>query len=80
MQDLTPDVHIDSSASLLVLLLVNFFLLELVNDPRWGAIGSTLLSPLALVVAIHDPDAGRRSRRHECRSLPAWRSHRSSSS
>jgi hypothetical protein len=31
---------VDSYASLLVLLLANFFLLELVDDPRWGAIGS----------------------------------------
>jgi hypothetical protein len=43
---------------LLVLLLANFFLLELVDDPRWGAIGSTLLSAAALVVAISDPEAG----------------------
>jgi ion channel len=49
---------VDSYASLLVLLLANFFLLELVDDPRWGAIGSTVLSALALVVAISDPDAG----------------------
>ena len=35
---------LDSYASLLVLLVANFFLLELVDDPRWGAIGSTLLS------------------------------------
>ncbi len=49
---------LDSYASLLVLLLANFFLLELVDDPRWGAIGSTLLSAVALVVAISDPDAG----------------------
>jgi hypothetical protein len=48
---------LDSYASLLVLLLANFFLLELVDDPRWGAIGSTLLSALALIVAISDPDA-----------------------
>ena len=48
---------LDSYASLLVLLLANFFLLELVDDPRWGAIGSTLLSAAALVVAISDPDA-----------------------
>jgi hypothetical protein len=47
---------LDSYASLLVLLLANFFLLELVDDPRWGAIGSTLLSAAALVVAISDPD------------------------
>ena len=43
---------------LLVLLLANFFLLELVDDPRWGALGSTLLAALALVIAISDPDAG----------------------
>lgn len=49
---------LDSYASLLVLLLANFFLLELVDDPRWGAIGSTLLSAVALVVATSDPDAG----------------------
>jgi hypothetical protein len=49
---------LDSYASLLVLLLANFFLLELVDDPRWGAIGSTLLSAVALVVAISDPEAG----------------------
>jgi hypothetical protein len=49
---------LDSYASLLVLLLANLFLLELVDDPRWGAIGSTLLSAAALVVAISDPEAG----------------------
>ena len=41
-----------------MLLLVNFFLLELINDRRWGAIVSTLLAAVALVVAISDPDAG----------------------
>jgi hypothetical protein len=56
---------VDSYASLLVLLLANFFLLELVDDPRWGAIGSTLLAAAALVVAISDPDAGHHvKRRH----------------
>jgi len=50
---------LDSYASLLVLLLANFFLLELVDNARWGAIGSTLLSVVALVVAVSDPDAGR---------------------
>jgi Ion channel len=56
---------LDSYASLLVLLLANFFLLELIDDPRWGAIGSTLLAALALVVAINDPDSGHRiTRRH----------------
>ncbi len=56
---------LDSYASLLVLLLANFVLLELVEDTRWGAIGSTLLSAAALVVAISDPAAGHRiTRRH----------------
>jgi voltage-gated potassium channel len=49
---------VDSYASLLVLLLANFFLLEIVDDPRWGAIGSTMLAAVALVVAISDPDTG----------------------
>jgi hypothetical protein len=56
---------VDSYASLLVLLLANFFLLEIVDDPRWGALGSTILSALALIVAISDPDTGQRvTRRH----------------
>ena len=56
---------VDSYASLLVLLLANFFLLELVDDPRWGAIGSTLLAAAALVVAISEPEAGHHlKRRH----------------
>jgi hypothetical protein len=49
---------VDSYSSLLALLLANFFLLELVDDARWGAIGSTLLAAAALVVAISDPDTG----------------------
>lgn len=49
---------VDSYASLLLLLLANFFLLELVDDARWGAIGSTILAAVALVVAISDPEAG----------------------
>jgi hypothetical protein len=70
---------VDSYASLLVLLLANFFLLELVDDRRWGAIGSTLLSALALIVAISDPDSGHRvTRRDTGFSLrPASRSRRS---
>ena len=60
----------DSYASLLVLLFANFFLLELVDDVRWGAVGSTLLSAVALVVAIHDPEAGQRiTRRHALQIL-----------
>jgi voltage-gated potassium channel len=56
---------LDSYASLLVLLLANFFLLELVDDPRWGAIGSTLLAAAALVVAISDPATGDRVTRRQ---------------
>jgi hypothetical protein len=61
---------VDSYASLLVLLLANFFLLELVDDRRWGAIGSTLLAAVALVVAISDPTTGDRiTRRHALQIL-----------
>jgi ion channel len=56
---------LDSYASLLVLLLANFFLLELVDDPRWGALGSTLLAAAALVVAISDPASGHRVTRRQ---------------
>ena len=62
---------LDSYASLLVLLLANFLLLELVDDPRWGAIGSTLLSAAALVVAISDPQAGRTINRRQAISIAA---------
>jgi hypothetical protein len=56
---------IDSYASLLVLLLANFFLLEVVHDERWAVIGSTLLGAAALIVAISDPDTGHKvERRH----------------
>ena len=56
---------LDSYASLLVLLLANFLLLEVVDDVRWGAIGSTALAAVALVVAISDPATGHRvTRRH----------------
>ena len=58
---------LDSYASLLALLLANFFLLELVDDPRWGSIGSTVLGAIALVVAISDPDTG-----HTIRRRDAW--------
>jgi voltage-gated potassium channel len=51
---------LDSYASLLALLLVNFFLLELIHDRRWGALASTLLAAVALIVAISDPDAAER--------------------
>src|SRR5262245_52242117 len=49
---------VDSYASLLVLLLANFFVIELVTDARWGAVASILLAAAALIVAISDPDAG----------------------
>jgi hypothetical protein len=49
---------LDSYGTLLVLLLANFLLLELVDDRRWGAVGSTLLAGAALVVAISDPQTG----------------------
>ena len=51
---------LDSYASLLVLLLANFFLLELIDDDRWGSIGSTVLAGAALVVAISDRQTGHR--------------------
>jgi Ion channel len=51
---------LDSYASLLVLLVANFFLLEVVGDPRWGAAGSTLLSAAALLVAVSEPQTGHR--------------------
>jgi hypothetical protein len=62
---------LDSYASLLVLLLANFFLLELVDDPRWGAIGSTLLAAAALVVAISDPATGHRITRRQAIQIAA---------
>ena len=49
---------LDSYASLLLLLLANFLLLEIVDDARWGAVGSTLLAAAALLVAISDPETG----------------------
>jgi hypothetical protein len=54
-----------------VLLLANYFLLELVDDPRWGALGSTLLSAAALVVAISDPDAGQTVSRRQALTIVA---------
>jgi voltage-gated potassium channel len=60
---------LDSYASLLVLLLANFFLLEVVNDERWAVIGSTLLGAAALVVAISDPDTGHTVERRQWISI-----------
>src|SRR5918998_5087744 len=62
---------VDSYASLLLLLIANFFLLELVDDPRWGAVGSTLLAAVALVVAISDPEAGETIKRRHALSIAA---------
>ena len=62
---------VDSYASLLLLLLANFFLLELVDDERWGAIGSTLLAAAALLVAISDPHAGARVSRKQLAAIVA---------
>ena len=58
---------LDSYGSLLVLLLANFFLLEVVDDPRWGALGSTLLAAVALIVAISDPATGHTVNRRQAR-------------
>jgi voltage-gated potassium channel len=60
---------LDSYASLLVLLLANFFLLEVVHDERWAVIGSTLLGAAALVVAISDPDTGHKVERRQWISI-----------
>jgi hypothetical protein len=62
---------LDSYASLLVLLIANFILLQLVDDRRWGALGSTLLSAAALVVAISDPAAGETIKRRHALSIGA---------
>src|SRR5215210_7229924 len=56
---------VDSNATLLVLLLANFFLLEVLDDERWAVIGSTLLGAVALVIAISEPASGHEvKRRH----------------
>lgn len=62
---------LDSYAALLVLLLANFFLLEVVEDKRWGVIGSTFLAAAALVVAISDPDTGHTIKRRHRISIAA---------
>ena len=67
----TPLRIVDSYASLLVLLLANFLLLELIDDQRWGALGSTLLSAVALVVAISDPDSGHTVSRRQALTIAA---------
>jgi hypothetical protein len=60
---------VDSYGSLLVLLIANFFLLELVDDQRWGAIGSTLLAAVALVIAINDPETGHTVNRRQALTI-----------
>jgi voltage-gated potassium channel len=62
---------LDTYATLLALLLANYFLLELVEDRRWGAVGSTLLAALALVVAISDPETGHHVTRRHAVSIAA---------
>ena len=62
---------LDSYGMLLALLLANFMLLELVDDPRWGAIGSTILAAAALIVAISDPDVGEGLTEAEIVRVPA---------
>src|ERR1044072_978032 len=66
---------LDSYASLLVLLLANFFLLELVDDERRGGIGRTGLpaaavrGAAALVAAISAPDTGHTVNRRQIVSI-----------
>ena len=55
----------DSYASLLALLIANFLLLQVVDDARWVAVGSTLLAAAALVVAISDPATGHKVKRSQ---------------
>src|SRR5262245_14205387 len=62
---------LDSNASLLVLLLANFFALSLIDDRRWGAFASVLLSAAALVVAISDPAAGKTVNRRQMLAIGA---------
>src|SRR3954453_23107567 len=57
---------VDSNATLLVLLLANFFLLQVLDDEPWPAIGSALPGALALVIAITAPASG-----HEIKRRPA---------
>jgi len=61
----------DSYATLLVLLLANFLLLELIDDQRWGAVASTLIGAVALVVAISDPAAGETIKRRHAITIAA---------
>jgi hypothetical protein len=49
----------DSNATLLCLLLANFFVLELVDNERVGAFVSSIIAALALATAINDTTAGR---------------------
>jgi hypothetical protein len=50
----------DSNATLLGLLLVNFFVLELVDNERVGAFVSSVIAALALATAIYDSSTGRK--------------------
>ena len=52
---------LDSYGSLLALLLVNFFMLELIDDRRWGAlVEHAARRRRARSIAISDPEAGER--------------------
>lgn len=62
---------LDSNASLLALLILNFFVLSLVDDRRTGAFVSTLIAALALTVAISDPAAGRTVTRRQAVAIVA---------
>jgi hypothetical protein len=53
----------DSNATLLVLLLLNFFVLELVDNERIGAFVSSVLAAIALAAAIYDSETGSRLKR-----------------
>jgi hypothetical protein len=51
---------LDSNATLLGLLLANFFVLELVDNQRIGAFVSSLIAAAALAASIYDSSTGRK--------------------
>jgi ion channel len=59
----------DSNATLLGLLLVNFFVLELVDNERVGAFVSSVIAGLALATAIYDSSTGRRLTRWQSAAI-----------
>jgi drug/metabolite transporter (DMT)-like permease len=62
---------LDSNAALLALLILNFFVLSLIDDRGTGAFVSTLIAALALTVAISDPAAGRTLSRTQAIAIAA---------